>query len=76
MRIELTHDEALVLFEFLARFSERPSEDYVVDRAEELALAKLEAPLERTLVEIFMDDYTELVQAARDRVKGPEQPGT
>jgi hypothetical protein len=73
VRIELTGDQALVLHDFLARFSEGPSEKYVEDRAEQLVLGKIQGLLESTLAEISMDDYEELVEAARDRVRGPEE---
>ena len=74
MKLELTHDEALVLFEWLARLDERdafPCED----PAEEKVLWSLHAQLEKLLVEPFQEDYQELVELARRRVRG-EEPGT
>ena len=71
MVIELTEDEALVLFEMLAR-----SEVDSVERqlrlehvAERNALWALHAQLERVLVAPFQRDYDELLAGARTRVE-------
>jgi hypothetical protein len=68
--LTLTHDEALVLFEFLAR-NEGADSFPIVDQAEEKALWRLHGQLEKRLVEIFLPNYHELVQQARDRVRDP-----
>lgn len=68
IKLELTSDEALVLFEWLARLDERdafPCED----PAEEQVLWTLHAQLEKLLVEPFQANYQELVEHARTRVK-------
>jgi hypothetical protein len=68
--IELSPDEALVLFEFLSRFSDTGSLA-VEDPAEEQALVRLLGLLEKRLAEPFRPDYRELVRQARDRLRGP-----
>ena len=57
--------EALVLFDFLADFHQERSLD-VNDNAERLALVRLHAALESTLVEQFSSDYREIISAARN----------
>jgi hypothetical protein len=70
VRLELTGDEALVLFEFLARFDDN-NMLAVQDQAEERALWNLHCVLQKQLVEIFHPDYKELLTAARDRLRDP-----
>jgi hypothetical protein len=69
VRLELTADEALVLFEFLSRYSDSNSLS-LVDQAEQRALWNLCCLLESQLVEPFRPDYDALVSAARDRLSG------
>ena len=70
VRLELTRDEALVLFEFLARFGD--SELLALqDQAEERTLQNLQCLLEKQLVEIFDADYEVLVESARERLRDP-----
>ena len=62
--IELTHDEALVLFDWLASsdfFEPLP----VPSDADRCALWRIEAALEKILVEPFAPNYRDLVAAAR-----------
>lgn len=64
--IELGRAEALVLFELLHRLED---EDVVLeDDAEQVALWRLSAALERTLVEPFRPDYHELLERARSQL--------
>ncbi len=65
--IELTGDEALVLFEWLAKLDEAK---LVEGEAEKRVLAGVEAALERVLVEPFEKNYGELVEQARQRIVG------
>ena len=68
MQIELTSDEALVLFELLSRYS--ASEALVIDdQAEQRALWNLFGALERQLVEPLRAEYSELLQRARERLR-------
>jgi hypothetical protein len=70
--IILSHDEALVLFEFFARFDD--SEDFTLRyTAEYLAFSRISAQLDKVLVEPFNPEYFAVVNAARDRLaKGYE----
>ena len=48
VKLELTNDEALVLYDWLARFNQRDSADFA-DQAEERVMFDLEAMLRRPL---------------------------
>ncbi len=69
INISLTKDEALVLFEFLTRFSESDSELTIEDQAEERVLWNLCCDLEKILVESFKESYGELLNQAREKVR-------
>ncbi len=62
--LKLSHDEELVLFEFLARCV-TDGRWTVEDTAEWNVLSFILAELEVRLVEPFADDYLELLEAAR-----------
>ncbi len=67
INIELTYDEALVLYEFLARFSE----DKVLrfsHPAEYLALLRVSAQFDKLVDEMFSPDYKNVLSAAQDRL--------
>lgn len=68
--LQLTGDEALVLFEFLARWDEAGVFD-IQDQAEQRTLWNLQCLLEKQLVEPFQPNYKALVKAARDRLRDP-----
>jgi hypothetical protein len=70
--LELTADEALVLFEWLSRSSPSDRPARYADRAEQIALGNLLCQLERVLVVPFDPDYDALVQAARTALRGKE----
>ena len=63
----LTHDQALVLFEWLSREDNKCGLP-TVHRAEQMVLWKIAAQLERMLVEPLRPDYVALVSAARERL--------
>ena len=69
--VHISRDVALVLFEMLARATPtgavRPA-----DSADQRALWDLEAELERLLPEPFLPNYSELLEAARGRLREPE----
>ena len=67
VNITLSNDEALVLFECLARF-EDTDEFTFKHAAEYLALLKVSAQLEKSLVEIVKPDYLNLLSLAREKV--------
>jgi hypothetical protein len=64
VRLELTADEALVLFDFLSRFSNTDGLA-IEDPAEQRALWNVCCLLEKQLVEPFLADYD------RDRLRDP-----
>jgi hypothetical protein len=66
--ISLTCDEALVLFEFLARFR-FDQKLKIFDQAEERALWNLHCLLEEKLVEPLKEEYRDLVTEARNRLR-------
>jgi hypothetical protein len=74
VRISLTQDEALVLFEWLSRIDEQTNDfrDLVEDQAEQRALWNLSCLLERELVQPFSANYAELVEQARSRLRDEE----
>jgi len=68
IQISLTDDEALVLFEFLSRFSETDSLT-IEDQAEERILWNLCCDLESVLVEPFKEDYANILAQARQNIR-------
>lgn len=71
VEMELTPDEALVLFEFLSRFSDTDALT-IEDQAEQRTLWNLLCKLESQLVEPFRPECRQLVQQARDRLRDKE----
>ena len=67
IEIRLTQDEALVLFEFFARFQET-DRLRLINNAEFIALSRISAQIDRVLVQPFRQDYVELLEAARQRL--------
>jgi hypothetical protein len=67
MNIELSDDEALVLFDFLARFTETSRLEFA-HVSEFLALSKESAALEKGLAQPLRPDYQLLLQRARKQV--------
>jgi hypothetical protein len=68
VKLELTNDEALVLYDWLARFNQRDNADFA-DQAEERVLFDLEAMLEKTIVAPLQANYAELLARARANVR-------
>lgn len=69
----LSRDQALVLFEWLARTGAGEQPAVFEDQAEQRVLWDLEAALEKHLVEPFKSGYRELLEAARSRVRDSEE---
>lgn len=68
--LSLARAEALVLFEFLARESNRDSGELrIEDQAEQRVLWDLQARLESVLSEPLRPDYQDLLAAARQAVR-------
>jgi hypothetical protein len=70
MTIDLTNDEALVLFEFLARFEETDSLK-INHKSEEIVLWNLTCQLEKELAEPFSSKYDKLLETAQSNVAAP-----
>jgi len=66
--IELSQSEALVLFEFVSRFTDVERLE-IADRAEERVLWNVCGRLEKILVEPFRENYDDLLAKARDEVR-------
>lgn len=71
MKIDLTEDEALVLFDLLADYGDRDDGRQLVVRhaAERNALWAVHGELEKVLVAPFQRDYSAQLAAARARVE-------
>ncbi len=68
VNVSLSKDEALVLFEFLSRFSGTDKLS-IEDRAEERALWNLTSAFEEALTEPFSDNYSAILSSARERLR-------
>jgi hypothetical protein len=69
VRLELTADQALVLFEWLSRTDDDNAlEAHIEHWSEQLALWAVLAQLQRILIEPLDPKYDELLTAARDRM--------
>lgn len=66
--MELSNEEALVLFEFLSRFAEDEKLE-IIDQAEKEVLMSVLASLERELVEPFEINYKEILEEARRKIR-------
>lgn len=71
VELKLSKDEALVLFEFLGRFSQQEILG-IEDQSEARALWNLECALEKELSEPFREDYSNLVRNARAALRDEE----
>lgn len=71
VRLELPKAQALVLFEFLSRFSDYHKLESQ-DQAEEHVLWDICCDLEKAPGEHFRPDYADLLQRARDTVRDKE----
>src|SRR4051794_27013887 len=69
--LQLTADEALVVFEWLSRFNESGDGTFR-DQAEQRVLWDIEASLESTLVAPLDPHYDRLLAEARGRVRDSE----
>ena len=76
LKIELSKDEALVIFDWLYRLIETEKKTSTKLSAEYQALANLEALLERQLAEPFCLNYQQIIEDARSRIIGDDStPG-
>jgi hypothetical protein len=68
IQINLSKDEAIVLFEFLSRYSEKKILE-ISDQSEECLLLNVLCDLEKTLVEPFGANYKEILIQSRKRIR-------
>ena len=68
IELKISKNEALVLFEFLSRFSENDTLD-IEDQSEARVLWNLLGVLEKELVEPLQGDYHELIRSARNELR-------
>lgn len=69
IKISLSKEEALVLFEFLSRVNENDSKLMIEDNSEERVLWNICSDLEKVLVEPFQENYCEILKQAREKVR-------
>lgn len=67
VHITISEDEALVLFEFLERFGDTENLSFT-HAAEYIALMKISAQIDKSIVAMFKPDYSTLLESARQRV--------
>lgn len=67
--ITVSHDEALVLFEFFSRFGDT-GDFRLRNNAEFVAFQKISAQLDKSISDMFQPNYSELLDAARTRIAG------
>ena len=72
LKLELSENEALVLFELLSRYSET-DELSIEDQAEQRVLWDLCCDLEKSLVEPLSSNYGQLLAAAREKTRDSEE---
>ncbi len=65
--LSITEDEALVLFEFFARFDETDKLQFE-HAAEYLALLRVSAQIDKTTFAMFSPQYRSLLATARERI--------
>jgi hypothetical protein len=71
VKITLTADEALVLFEFLSRYSDS-NQLNIVDQAEQRAIWNLYCIFEKKSVTPFNIEYAQALSEARARLRDEE----
>jgi len=72
LNLTISKDEALVLFDFLARFNEVEHLDIFKDQSEQKTLWILEGQLENQLAEPFIPDYKDIINEARNNIRDEE----
>ncbi len=67
--VEFTENEALVIYDWLARFNAEERSELFQDQAEERVLFDLEAMLTGKLVAIVDPNYSKLLDIARSDIR-------
>jgi len=68
IKLEITKDEALVLFEMLSRYSDTDNLS-IEHQSEQRALWNLTCVFEKTISEAFDVNYKKALQVARERLQ-------
>ncbi len=68
MQIEISKNEALVLFEFLSRYSETNVLS-IEHKAEQQALYNLACAFEKSMADPFSSDYKKTLESARQKLQ-------
>ncbi len=68
IQINLSKDEAIILFEFLSRFSNEEILE-IADQSEARVLWNILCDLEKDLVEPFSEKYVEILKKAREKIR-------
>ncbi len=71
IKIPLSQNEALVLFEFLSRFTHENKLE-IRDPAEQRVLWDMCCELEKILAEPLLSDYSQLRQRARENIRAKQ----
>ncbi len=72
VRVELSQDQALVLYDGLSRFGTAMHPSFE-DQAEQRIVWDLAADLESQISVVVASDYRALLAAARERVRDPSE---
>ena len=67
--IELTEDEALILFDCITRFNEKRSSIVFRDESEKKVIFDIESDLETKLASILDQDYELILNKAKKNIK-------
>ena len=67
IQLQLSEDDAIVLFEFFERFSEK-ERLYFVHPAEYISLMRISAQIDKSTSAMFSEKYKELLQKAREQI--------
>jgi hypothetical protein len=70
--IEISGEEAIVLFEWLYNFNEKEQYELFEDQAEKRILFDLQAELEKVISAIFSDNYIDILAKAREKIRDKE----
>lgn len=68
IKLNLTIDQALVLFDLLARVNANETNNFLEDEAEQKVLWTIEGQLEKVLIEPFKANYNDIIKNARQRL--------
>ncbi len=66
INIEISQDDAIVLFEFFERFEEK-EELYFVHPSEYISLMKISAQIDKSTPAMFNKNYGEILKQAREK---------